>query len=247
MKVYHIAYDAAACSTDIHFWTGCNLKCVACYVAYNAYDFGLFDDPIAALSPDKLPGPPQQYLSLDRVMSYLNGLEIRSVVFVGTEPALDPELPELARRLHETFSSYNILLTNGFHLTDYADIDEVIFSIKAVSPDIHLEYTKKSNESILGHFKHLYETGIRLQAETVLIPGLVEKDEIVKIARFVASVNRNIPLRIDAFFPVPGCPWEPAESRQVEQVACEARKYLSKVNCLTLDMKRIGDKAIKIY
>ena len=71
--------------------------------------------------------------------------------------------------------------------------------------------------------------------------------EIENIARFIAGVDRRIPLRIDAFFPVPDCIWPAASRKQVEEAAGKAEVYLEKIHCLTLDMQRIGDKAVRIY
>ena len=40
-------------------------------------------------------------------------------------------------------------------LADMSDIDEVIFSIKAISPDLHRAYTGKDNAAILENFRKL--------------------------------------------------------------------------------------------
>ena len=247
MKVYHLAYDASAQSLNIHFGTRCNLKCRACYVPYNWLDFGLVDDPVGSLEPEKELKPPAGFIGLKQILEKIEPLSIRSAVFVGTEPSLDPEMPRLAYELKTRFGSYNILLTNGFKLADMKSIDEVIFSIKAVDPEKHIAYTGRSNHNILENFHTIYSTGIKIQAETVLIPGLVDAAEIEEIARFIAGIDKSIPLRIDAFFPVPGCTLPAATRDQVEEAARKAEKHLNKIHCLTLDMQRIGDKAVQIY
>jgi len=247
MRVYHLAYDATSASLDVHFWTECSLHCLACYVAYNPLDFGLFDDPVAELGNKKLPGPGLDYLDIKQVMNLINGLTIKSAVFVGTEPSLDPELPELARLLHKHYGSYNIMLTNAYQITDMSHIDELIVSIKAIDNRKHLKYTGVGNAAILNNFEYIYSTGKRLQAETVYIPGFIEADEIERIASFIAEVDPAIPLRVDAFFKVPGVRWRSAAADEVGAAAEIARRYLKKVNCLTLDMKRIGEKVTRLY
>jgi pyruvate-formate lyase-activating enzyme len=166
---------------------------------------------------------------------------------MGTEAALDPELPRLTKELHEKWGAYNILLTNGIVMPDLADIDQVIFSIKAFSEDIYRKYTGRNNKPALKHFADIAKMGKNLHAEVVHIPELIEADEIEKVAKFVASVNPEIPFRIDAYFPVPECPWRAASNAEVEYAAELAKKHMKNVTILTLDMKRIGDKAIKIY
>jgi len=236
MKVYHIAYEPSYQSVDFHFWTGCNLQCRGCYLNYEKLDFGLLDDPVAHIAVQKRESPPQKFLSFDEVMAYVEPLKIKYAVFMGDEAALDLELPKLAKALHQKFHSYNIILTNGRKMMDLEDIDEVIFSIKAISEDVHRDYTGHSNKIILENFAKMYRTGTKLQAETVLIP-----------AKFVASVDKDITFRIDSFFEVPGCPWRSATKEEVEEAATLAKKHLNNVTCLTLDMKRLGDKAVKVF
>jgi pyruvate-formate lyase-activating enzyme len=232
---------------DIHFWTECNLKCRACYTRFEALDFGLFDDPIASIAGKTPAESPREFLSLDGVMEKLRGLAIDRAIFIGTEPALDPEMPALAAALHKELRSYNILLTNGLKLADMIHVDEVIFSLKAVTPAVHRAYTGRDNRRILENFAALSLSGIKMQAETVLIPGMVEAGEIEKVAGFVAGINPELTLRIDAYFPVPGCPWRAATREEVEDAAKAAGKHLKKVSILTLDMKRTGDKPVRIF
>ena len=247
MKIYHIAYEPEFKSLDIHFWTKCNLGCHACYTDYEKLDFGLIDDPIAKIISKPKESPPTRFLSLTDTMALLKDIDIERVIFMGTEPALDLELPALAEALHQKFNCYNIILTNGLKLIDLEHIDEVIFSIKALSEGLHRDYTGKSNKVIFRNFIAIYGSGKRLQAETVLIPDYIDKYEVERIAGFIGGVDSNIPLRIDAYFPVGDNPWRAATTMEVEAAAELAKKHLNKVNCLTLEMKRIGDKSVRIF
>ncbi|MBG7617357.1 MAG: radical SAM protein [Chloroflexi bacterium] len=247
MKVYHLTYEPSYHSLDIHIWVKCNLDCKGCYTNFETQDFGLADDPVAEILEKERAKPPQKFLSFDEVMELIKGKKIKYAVFMGTEAGLDPEMPRLARALHDKFGSYNVILTNGVKLFDTSDIDEIILSVKAYSGDIYRQYTGKSNHKVLDNFNKLAASGKKLQVETVFIPGLVETDEIENIAKYIASVDKNIAFRIDAYFRVPGCPWPSATKEQVEEAAERAKKHLPNVNCLTLDMKRIGDKATRIF
>lgn len=247
MKVYHIAYEPSFKSVNIHFWTKCNLSCHACYTNYEKLDFGLFDDPIPMIATNLPQTPPSRFLSLSEVMALLRKLDISCAIFMGTEPALDPRLPALAKALHDEFHCYNIVLTNGLRLASLEHIDEVIFSIKAYLDELHRDYTGRSNKKILENFVAVYNSGRRLQAETVLIPDFVDAAEVERVAMFVASVDKDIPLRIDAYFPVGDNPWRAATAGEVEEAACLARQHLNRVGCLTLELKRIGDKSVRIF
>jgi pyruvate-formate lyase-activating enzyme len=245
--IYHMAYEPSFGSLDIHFYTRCNLKCRACYTRFELEDFSLLDDPTGNMMHKTEVEPPQKFLTLDEVKNLLEGLDIRNVILVGTEPALDSALPKVTRMLKEDFGANNILLTNGFKLTDMTHIDEVILSIKAIDDDIHKDYTGRSNQKTLDNCNRIFRMGKKLQVETVLIPGYIDAYEVERVARFVANIDPGIPLRIDAYFSVSGCLWPDATNEEVEKAAELARKYLKHVNCLTLDMKRVGEKAVRIF
>lgn len=247
MKVYHIVYEPTFKSVVIHIWTECNLSCKGCFCNYETRDFGLIDD-WAELVGNRAPAsPPGRFLSLEEVMRLIEGLDIDRAVFIGTEPSLDPELPALAKALHERFGSYNIMLTNGVKLTSMEHIDEVIFSLKAVSEDIYRDYTGRSNKRTLENFLTVYRSGKKLQAECLLIPGYIDTQEIERIARFVASIDRDITLRIDGYFPLSCCSWLAATAADVEKAARAAKKHLTRVNYLTASMERIGDKPVGVF
>lgn len=247
MKVYHIVYEPTFKSVTLHIWTDCNLSCRGCYCQCEILDFGLLDNWAERVANQAPASPPSRFLSLEKVMRLIEGLDIDRAVFIGTEPSLDPELPALAKALHERFGSYNIILTNGVKLTSMEHIDEVIFSLKAVSEDIYRDYTGRSNKRTLENFITVYRSGKKLQAEGLLIPGYIDVQEIERIARFVASVDRGIPLRIDGYFSSSGLPWPAATATDVEKAAQAANKHLDKVNYLTAEMERIGDKPVRVF
>lgn len=247
MRVYHIVHEPSFKSAGIHFWTECNLKCRGCFCNYEKLDFSLIDNWADEVSRRNQQSPPTHFLSLEEVLKLLEKLDIERVIFIGTEPSLDPELPALAKELQKRFNSYNILLTNGVRLTDMTHIDEVVFSIKAVSDDIYRVYTGRSNKKTLKNFQTIYNSGKKLQAECLLIPGMIDAEEIEKVARFIASVDKNITLRIDGYFEVGDCPWPAATNEDVARAASLARKHLSKVNYLTGDMELKGEKPVRVF
>lgn len=248
MKVYHVVYEPTPKSAVFHHWTECNLNCQGCFCQTEKLDFGLFDDALERLADKPPETAPLNFLeSVDEVLETLSGYELKRAVFIGTEPTLDPDLPALARALHHKYGSYNILLTNGVRLCDLSDIDELIFSLKAVSDDIYLNYTGRSNVKTLDNFKTVHASGKKLQAECLLIPGLIEADEIEKIAKFVAAIDEDITLRIDGYFPIPGKPWRGTTPQEVAEAAKRAVKHLSKVNYLSADLPRQGEKPLRLF
>jgi len=245
-NIFHITYEPTYKTLDLHFWK-CNLNCRGCYKNYEIYDLGLVDNAIEKMATKALAKEPQHFLSYDEVIRLTEGLEINYAIFMGAEAAIDPELPRLAEALHKRNKSYNILLTNGLKLTNMANIDEVIFSLKAFSDDVHRQYTGKSNERILKNFRKIYDAGKKIQAETVLIPEYIDKREVEALAKFVGDIDNNLTFRVIGYFPVPGCPWRAATRKDVEESAEAARKYLKNVTCMTSEMKGDNWKPKRIF
>lgn len=97
---------------------------------------------------------------------------------------------------------------------------------------MHRAYTGFSNRNILRNFKALAgNTRIRLYAETVFIPYYVDEAEVMKIAAFIASIDQSIPLRIDAYLPVPGESWRTPEIEELESIKNRARAILPGTTC----------------
>lgn len=197
-NVYHITYCDKLREAYLHFY-GCNLNCKGCIRRRAIHDVHLGDEAIKENSLIR-------FLSVKEIIDALREAPVRRVFFMGFEPTIDSMLPEISRVLHEEFGTYNILLTNGLVLPKLNDIDEVVVSIKAYSRKLHKEYTGKTNDEILENFRRYYESNVKLRAESILIPKYIDVDEIEKIAKFIASVDENIPYRIDAYIPIRGAP-----------------------------------------
>ena len=233
MNIYHITYAPTVKTAHLHFW-GCNLSCRACLLLKEIYDCHLKETKGRIFAKErKIAETPERFLGLEEVMKILKGLEVKTVILMGAEPAIDPRLPQLAEALHREFKSYNILLTNGFRLIDLEHIDEVVFSIKAVTDSLHRDYTGKSNKEALSNFVRLNQSGISLRAESIFIPEYIDHLEIGNIARFIAGVNTAIPYRIDAYVPIGDSPWRRPTTEEMEAAVEVAKEHLTQVSCLT--------------
>jgi pyruvate-formate lyase-activating enzyme len=245
MNIYHITYSPEPKTVCLHFW-GCNLSCRACLCHKEIYDCHLEETKEAIFQPDKLAEPaPETFLPLNQIQEVLRSLEVQQVIFMGQEPTIDPELPELARELHREFGSHNILLTNGFKVLPVADFDEVVFSIKAYTDSLHRDYTGKSNQEALDNFLYLYKSGVKLRAESIFIPEYIEHNEIENIAKFIARIDKNIPYRVDAYLQVAGNPWRRPRIDEMKAAVTAAKRHLNNVSCLTGN-EELRNKVIRI-
>ena len=231
MNIYHITFAPHTKIACLHFW-GCNFQCKACLCKKEIYDCHLEETKDAIYDPIRASNPPTSFLSLAQVVIRLREIETSTVIFLGQEPTVDPELPGLVKILHDTLNTQNILLTNGFYLPALEDIDEVVLSIKAWDDRIHQQYTGVSNKRVLRNFGSLYQRGIKLQLESVLIPEYIDCPEIEKIAQFIASTDPYLPYRIDAYLQVWGNPWRQPTVQELDKAVDRAKQYLYNVSRL---------------
>jgi len=246
VNVYHITYGPETKIVDLHFW-GCNLNCRACLLKREIYDCHLIETKDRIRQQQNQPGhAPEQFLDMDEIMRLLSELEVEKVILMGAEAALDPELPQLTEMLHREFSSYNVLLTNGFHIPDLTHIDEVVFSIKAFTDSLHIDFTGASNKKALENFTTYYEADVNLRTESIFIPDYIDAAETEKIAGFIAGVDKSIPHRIDAYIPTVDNPWRRPETGEIVNAAELARKHLDNVTYLT-GKEDLRYEVVRIY
>jgi len=185
----------------------------------------------------KPPAKAHPLLTTERVEEVLAGLEVERVHFLGGEPTLNPDLAEVARFAHEELGAYTkIGHSTGIHIPP-PHIDAISVSLKAVDDALHRDYTGVSNAPVLANFRAMYERGLQVDASSVFIPGYIGLAEIERIARFIASLDPEIPYHIIGYVPVPGAPWRGPTRMEVEEAAAVARRYLSNVtlSALTVD------------
>jgi len=242
MGVYHITYTPGLKEICLYLDGGCNFSCHGCISKYHPEDCHLDETPRQTKN---------KTLSQEGVISYLEPLSFKRVIFLGREPTQDRDFLPLARILKEGFSTYNIFLTNGYEFMKDKAIDEVCVSIKAIRPSLFKDFTGRDNpQKVLENFKRYYSI-YSLRAETVLIPEYIDKEEIEKIACFIASIDKNIPYRIDGYIPINAYfngkdKFRKPSNEEMEQAKTRAERYLKNVSILHCGVK-VKYKVERIY
>jgi pyruvate formate lyase activating enzyme len=105
----------------------------------------------------------------------------------------------------------------------------VKFDLKAYDEALHCALTGVSNRRTLENFARAARRGVERRepplvvASTLLVPGYVEADEVVKIAGFIAALDPEIPYSLLAFAPnfcMGDLPFTPArQAREAEAAA----------------------------
>ncbi|MGE5239793.1 MAG: radical SAM protein [Chloroflexota bacterium] len=142
------------------------------------------------------------------------------VCHFGGDPT--PQLPfalNASRKMRETGKGRILRVcweTNG--AMHQALLDQIIdlslpsggcikFDLKAWSTDLHMALTGITNERTFANFRRAAEkmsdrpVPPPLIANTLLVPGYTDEEEVRQIARFIASVNTDIPYSLLAFHP----------------------------------------------
>jgi pyruvate-formate lyase-activating enzyme len=222
MRVYHLTYSPEVRTACLHFH-GCNFRCSFCVRRGNPYDVHLRRPPSA----------PLRFLGLEEVLTLLERAGASRVILLGGEPTLDPELPALLGELRERGMAVR-LLTNGYALGEEVleGVDEICVSLKAYTPSLHRRVTGRDNRRVLENLRRILSRSLPLGVESVYVPGLVEGEEVERIARFLSSLDPGIPYHLDALLPPDGR-WRAPSPEEVEEAAGRAGRYLRRVTFLT--------------
>ena len=129
--------------------------------------------------------------------------------FTGGDLTCRPEFYAECARLIKSHTRLHFLIeTNGYGLTpenlDHLEengVDAFWLDIKAHDPEKHRWLTGRSNELILRLPEEMRARGFVVEVLSLFIPGLVETDELEKIAQGLAAVDPDLPFTVLAFFP----------------------------------------------
>jgi pyruvate-formate lyase-activating enzyme len=115
---------------------------------------------------------------------------------------------ELARELQSRTLLWLLIETNGLGLTrrnldryQAAGVDSFCLDIKAADDVTHRSLTGVGIEHQLRLPSMILQRGFVLEVQTLVIPGLVEIDQLSRIYQAVAAASPNTPFTIRAFAP----------------------------------------------
>ncbi|MBW1971309.1 MAG: radical SAM protein [Deltaproteobacteria bacterium] len=207
------------------FYESCSLNCLFC----QNYHF-------------KEANPYGKTISSDELVSQIDS-RTACICFFGGDPstqaahainsakkALIKTKGRPFRICFETNGQFNPKLMIQAAKLSYQSFGIVKFDLKAFDERIHIALTGISNKQILKNFKVVYEIGKDrrevplLIASTLLIPGYVEEDEVRKIARFIASIDPEIPYSLLAFYPHFFMDDMPTTKRETAELSLQAAK-----------------------
>ncbi|MBD3253305.1 AmmeMemoRadiSam system radical SAM enzyme [Candidatus Pacearchaeota archaeon] len=131
----------------------------------------------------------------------------RSISYTYNEPVVFIEFVRDVARIAKDKGLKNIMVTNGYWSQEvfnyiYRYIDAVNIDLKG-NEKFYNKYCGGNQKPVLDTIKRCYEAGIHIEITTLVIPGLNDKKEDFEfIAKFLVSLDKNIPWHISRFFPM---------------------------------------------
>ncbi|HAQ40451.1 MAG TPA: AmmeMemoRadiSam system radical SAM enzyme [Clostridiales bacterium] len=207
---------------------GCNLKCSFCQ-NYEISAAEKNDIKTQRIIPENL---------IQIAMDLLPRGNI-GIAYTYNEPLVGYEYVRDCAMLAAKKGLKNVVVTNGCFCED--PIEEMLPFIDAFNVDLK-GFTEKFYNDVGGNletvkrFIKLVSENSHVEVTTLVIPDENDsEEEITELSRFIASVNKDIPLHISRFFPCYKMSGKrPTDVKKVYKLAETARKQLNYVyegNC----------------
>lgn len=207
---------------------GCNLKCSFCQ-NYEISTSGKSDIKTQRVTPENL---------IQIAMDLLPRGNI-GIAYTYNEPLVGYEYVRNCAMLAAKKGLKNVVVTNGCFCEE--PIKELLPFIDAFNVDLK-GFTEKFYKDVGGdletvkRFIKLVSENSHVEVTTLIIPDENDKEEeITELSRFIASVNKDIPLHISRFFPCHKMSRKrPTDVKKIYELAETARKQLNYVyegNC----------------
>ncbi|MCL2712753.1 MAG: radical SAM protein, partial [Methanomassiliicoccaceae archaeon] len=215
MAFYKVTYNSKHGFATVHNY-GCTFKCPIC-------SYKLVSG--AGGTPGFAYPKPERYLTIDEIKAALRSVSPGSVRFMGGEPTVAKDLPELLDFVKNEMNVKTILgHTNGIDL-DLKHLDAANVGLKAWNEDTHKFITGVDRSKIYGSFEKAAENGMELSANLIYVPGLVDIDQIEAVAEYLSSFE-NIPFHIMGYIPVPGQPYRRPTAEEMKEAQAAAQKHI---------------------
>ncbi|MCF7907263.1 MAG: AmmeMemoRadiSam system radical SAM enzyme [Candidatus Omnitrophica bacterium] len=173
---------------------GCNFKCGFCQ------NWQISQDPQKSISLYN-PIEPQEVVNSAKSSNCL------SIAYTYNEPTVFFEYAYDVARLARIAGLFNIFVTNGYmskeaiiKIAPYLDAANV--DLKSFRQEFYQRNCKAQLTPVLNSIKLLKEFGVWVEVTTLVIPGENDSEaELTDIAKFIYSVDRDIPWHISGFHP----------------------------------------------
>lgn len=174
---------------------GCNFRCLFCQnadISQSPWELGsIFGERVAA----------------DAVVEQAARANCASISYTYTEPTIFMEYALDVARLARDKGIRNVFVSNGYMTQDSLEaaapvLDAANVDLKAFSDRFYAEQCGAHLDPVLRTIERMRRLGIWVEVTTLVIPGLNDGEgELRALARFLVSVDKQIPWHISRFHP----------------------------------------------
>lgn len=209
---------------------GCNFKCSFC----QNYSISQYEGESKFI-------PPQEMVMISMEIPNNIGL-----AFTYNEPSIWYEyVLDVAKTIKEMNPQHKtVLVTNGY--INEAPLRELLPYIDALNIDLKgsEEYYKKlcfgSLKEVQNTIRICYEMHKHIEVTTLLVPGEnTDEETLMNLGKFLASVDRNIPLHISRYFPRYKMMREQTSLEEIKKSYAILKEYLFNVYLGNLSQEEI--------
>jgi len=134
--------------------------------------------------------------------------KIPSIAFTYNEPVVVFEYAYDTFKLAKQNGIKTVFVSSGYETKEAIDtikpyLDAANIDLKAFTDRFYREICGARLKPVLDSIEYTYKQGIWIEITTLIIPGENDsKEELRDIARFIASINKNIPWHVSRFYPM---------------------------------------------
>ncbi len=174
---------------------GCNFRCLFCQNA-----------DISQLPGEsgRIPGAP---IPPEEIVEEAARSECRSISYTYTEPTIFFELAYDTARIAHGRGIKNVFVTNGYITKEALTVirpylDAANIDLKGMSEPFYRKVCGARLGHVLEAIRLYHEMGIWVEITTLVIPGHNDSpEELGKLARFIASLDTDIPWHVTRYHP----------------------------------------------
>jgi len=133
--------------------------------------------------------------------------QCRSISYTYTEPTIFFEYALDTARLAKEKGLRNVFVTNGYMTKECIEmirpyLDAANIDLKFFKEDSYKKICAGTLQPVLDSIKLMHELGIWVEITTLVVPGENDsEEELLEIAKFIASVDKDIPWHVSKFHP----------------------------------------------
>jgi pyruvate formate lyase activating enzyme len=180
---------------------GCNFGCQFC----QNYDTTQINKGVD--NPEKTVEKYSINITPREIVDLALSKKVEGIAYTYNEPAIFVEFAHDTAVLAKKKGLKNVYVSNGFespeafaYMKDY--IDGINIDLKSNRPEFYSQICLSKIEPVRENIKRFFECGIETEVTTLIIPGHNDStEELTRIALFLASVSKDLPWHISAFYP----------------------------------------------